>query len=847
MSDVASPDTAAANARPAHEAALVLGAARAQIAAVLAQLATQPDAIVEILGAAREALIAFDQDRAIVFANAAAEALFGAAPGGLHGISTDALVPARFRQPRAAPLTSRPDLLQVDMPALRTDGTEIAVEWVFGSVVVGDAPLFVTTVRERAVMERALDALRASEARFRLLVDGVRDYAIFMLDATGHVTSWNRGAQRTKGYSYEEAIGQSYEIFFTPEDRALGEPARQLAAAAREGNHETTSWRVRKDGTRFRANAQLTALRSPTGELQGFAKITRDLTERLRAQELAHQLVVEQAARAAAEAAEHRLRASEDRLRRLQRITAALSEARTPTEVAAVVLEHGLSALEASAGALYVLAEDGAALEILDQRGHPSLGAFARLELDRRAPLVDAARERTPGFYESFEQCAARYPALRDAIGAGGFEASVALPLLTHGTVIGVLGIRFSDARPFSPVERSLLITLSELCAQALERARLFTAERAARTAAEAANRAKDEFLAMLGHELRNPLAPMVTALSLMKARDGEASQRERTVIERQVTHLGRLIDDLLDVSRITEGKVQLRRERVELAVIVQRAVELASPLLEQRDHHLLVDVAATGLAVFGDPTRLAQVVSNLIGNAAKYTPRGGHIEVVARREGARAVLTVRDDGVGIAREMLPHVFDLFAQERQSVDRAQGGLGLGLAIVKSLIAMHDGTVVAASEGHGKGSTFTVELAALDADTAEPAPHAAEGDATRAGAGRRVLVVDDNPDAADMLAEVLRARGHAAAVAYDAPAALALVARFRPDVALLDLGLPVVDGYELARRLREVAGPVRLVAVTGYGQPADRERSEAAGFDAHMVKPVDLAALFAALL
>ncbi len=306
-----------------------------------------------------------------------------------------------------------------------------------------------------------------------------------------------------------------------------------------------------------------------------------------------------------------------------------------------------------------------------------------------------------------------------------------------------------------------------------------------------------------LGHELRNPLAPMVTALNLMKARDGEASQRERTVIERQVTHLGRLIDDLLDVSRITGAKVQLRRERVELAVIVQRGVELASPLLEQREHHLHVDVPATGLAVFGDPTRLAQVVSNLVGNAAKYTPRCGHIEVVARRDGGRVILAVRDDGVGIAREMLPHVFDLFTQERQSVDRAQGGLGLGLAIVKSLIAMHEGTVVAASDGHGKGSAFVVELAALATTPASAPAGASTRDAPRGGARHRVLVVDDNPDAADMLAEVLRARGHAAAVAYDAPTALALVDGFRPDVALLDLGLPVVDGYELA-------GPLRLL-------------------------------------
>jgi signal transduction histidine kinase len=291
----------------------------------------------------------------------------------------------------------------------------------------------------------------------------------------------------------------------------------------------------------------------------------------------------------------------------------------------------------------------------------------------------------------------------------GKFEASACLPLLTRGELLGVLGVRFREPRVFHAGERSMMLTLSELCAQAFERARLFAAESQARAEAELASRSKDEFLAMLGHELRNPLSPIVTALHLMKLRDSQAMQHERTIIERQVTHLLRLVDDLLDISRITRGKIQLNKERLEISQVVGKAIEMASPLLERGHHHLSIAVPDQGLALEGDATRLAQVVSNLLNNAAKYTPPGGNIEIAAARRGERIVLTVRDNGIGISPAMLPRVFELFAQERQKIDRSQGGLGLGLAIVKSLVAIHDGTVSVSSDGHGKGSMFTVDL------------------------------------------------------------------------------------------------------------------------------------------
>jgi PAS domain S-box-containing protein len=363
-----------------------------------------------------------------------------------------------------------------------------------------------------------------------------------------------------------------------------------------------------------------------------------------------------------------------------------------------------------------------------------------------------------------------------------------------------------------------------------------------ARQRSEAANRAKDEFLAVLGHELRNPLAPIRTALDLMRLRQPDALVRERETLERQVQHLVRLVDDLLDVSRITRGRIELSRAPVEVAAVVAHAIEMASPLLERRGHRLSCDVAARGLVVEGDEDRLAQIVANLLTNAARYTDPGGSIEIRAEVRDAQLAISVRDSGIGIAPDVLPRIFELFVQGERRIDHAEGGLGIGLAIARSLAEAHGGRVEAASDGLGKGSVFTLCLPRATATAARQAaaperPRAADLDAP----GPRVLIVDDNHDAAEMLAEALEARGFRTCVAFDAPQALDRAAQFRPHVALLDIGLPVMDGYELARRMREVPElrAVKLVAVTGYGQASDRDRSTQAGFAAHLVKPVAL--------
>ena len=355
-------------------------------------------------------------------------------------------------------------------------------------------------------------------------------------------------------------------------------------------------------------------------------------------------------------------------------------------------------------------------------------------------------------------------------------------------------------------------------------------------------DRTKDEFLAVLGHELRNPLAPILTALHLMRLRATDPStERERAVIERQVGHLSRLVDDLLDVSRATMGKIDLRRERLDVATAVARAVEISRPLLESKQHHLVVSVPVGALYVAGDVVRLAQVIANLLQNAAKYTDPGGNIEVDGRHEGGHVVIRVRDDGRGIPPDRLASMFELFVQGDQSTDRSQGGLGIGLTIVRSLVQLHGGSVDARSEGPGLGSEFIIRLPAVaeDAPVAEetPAP-AARGKPQQR---RRVLIVDDDVDAAEMLAEALKSAGHEVREEHDGASALVAAAQFQPDVVLLDLGLPGMGGIEVARWLRafpQLAG-VRIVALTGFGQPAERTRTAAVGIESHLVKPVDL--------
>jgi len=370
------------------------------------------------------------------------------------------------------------------------------------------------------------------------------------------------------------------------------------------------------------------------------------------------------------------------------------------------------------------------------------------------------------------------------------------------------------------------------------------TERREAEEALREVNQRKDEFLAMLAHELRNPLAPIRNAAQLLSVHAADRPEIEwaRAVIERQTKHLVRLVDDLLDVSRMVRGQITLQRRPVELAEVVHHAVETTRPLIRLRKHHLTVQLPDQPVRLAADLTRLAQVFANLLNNAAKYTDEGGQIRLDAAVGGGIVQVRVRDTGLGVAPALLPHVFDLFTQADRSPDRSEGGLGIGLTLVKRLVEMHGGSVEAHSEGLGRGAEFVVSLPLLDVQPAgQPSTwRAQEPLPTTGGRKLKILIVDDNVDAADSIAMLLNMEGHETRAVNTARAALLTVPEFQPEVVLLDIGLPEMDGYEVARRLREDNGEHRmhLVAVTGYGQPADRRRAQDAGFDEHMVKPVE---------
>ena len=624
----------------------------------------------------------------------------------------------------------------------------------------------------------------ASDELFRLLVASVTDYAIFLLDLNGVVSTWNAGAERLKGYRADEIIGEHFSKFYLDADIRAGKCEHELETALATGRFEEEGWRLRKDGTTFWGSVVITCVRDDSGVPIGFAKVTRDLTEKK----------LDEARRISAE----------ERFR------------------------------------LLVESVQDYALLILDTEG--------------RIATWNAGAERIKGYTASEivgTHFSRFYPAEDVAAGKCEYELEMATRdgrFEDENWRVRKDGSRFWANVVISAIRDrdGVLVGFSKVTRDLTERRRN-EEERAARMAAEHASRAKDEFLAMLGHELRNPLAPIVTALQLIQMRGDSRGAKEYEVIERQVQHMTLLVDDLLDVSRISSGKVELKRSPTDLRDVIAKAVEISGPTLELRGHHLEIGVAAQPFVVDGDRARLTQVFTNLLNNAAKYTPANGHIFLGARREGSRIAVEVRDDGTGIPPDLLPRIFDLFVQGHQKVDRAAGGLGLGLTLVRSLVALHGGEVEAHSEGTGRGSTFIVRLPALEGvDVAAP------GTMRRAvgavGASRRILLVDDNEDARMLLADILGAVGHQVRAVGDGPTALAQVVELAPEVAILDIGLPVMDGYELAQKIRAALGDAapRLIALTGYGQQSDRTRSADAGFDLHLVKPVDVQSLLKTL-
>jgi PAS domain S-box-containing protein len=627
------------------------------------------------------------------------------------------------------------------------------------------------------------------EERFRLLVDSVIDYAILMLDQRGQIVTWNVGATRITGYAASQAIGQHISIFFPAEAIARNWPQHELTEAERVGRFEDEGWRVRRDGSRYWANVVISPLRNPRGELVGYTKVIRDLTERRRQEDA--------------------LRQSEERFRLL---------VDGVKDYAIFMLDPDGIITSWNPGAQSI--KGYAASEIIGRHFSTFYPAEA---IGRNWPENELQIAREQGRFEE-EGWRVRKDGSR-------FWASV---------VITALRDPDGRLRGFAKITRDLT---SRKRYEELQRN----------------ERQINGFLAMLAHELRNPLDPIRHALDLMGTRgmDDRTRNWARDVIERQVGQLTRLVDDLLDVSRITQGKITLKLESVKLQDVVRGVVESVRPLAHARRQTLETALTSDAIEVQADATRIAQITLNLVTNAVKYTQPGGRIKVTVKRNGNFGEIEVADNGIGMSRDLVDHVFEPFVQGERALDRAESGLGLGLALVRRLAELHSGSATATSPGEGKGSTFAVRFPlggtrrlpvvrtpVVSVPEPEPVATSIEGP----HGGRRVLIVDDNRDAAETLRILLSAWGHEVWAVNDGIEALSAAKQHAPDAVLLDLGLPGMNGFDVAAKLREMPAlrSTILIACTGYGQDSDRKAVQHAGFHHHLVKPIAIDQLEAIL-
>jgi PAS domain S-box-containing protein len=698
---------------------------------------------------------------------------------------------------------------------IRYEGALVGIVVVFRDV----------TERRRAERERA---------RLAAIVEGSDD-AIASKTLDGIVTSWNPAAARLFGYAPDEVIGKSIRLIIPPElqaeeDAILG----QLRRGERVDHFETV--RLAKDGTRLDVSLTVSPIRDPSGAIVGASKILRNITARKRsAERLREEIQVRELLGNAAQAV---IGAQLDLERVVQVITDA---AREITGAAFGAFFYNIRDGRGESYRVYTIS--GAPLEAFSRFPQPRntrvFGPTFRGEASVRSADItaDPRYGHNPPYYGMPE-------------GHLPVRSYLAVPVkAASGEVIGGLFFGHPEPGVFTERAEQLVAAVAAQAAVAVESARAHQAlqreidqRKKAEQALSEANRQKDEFLAMLAHELRNPLSPIRNAtelLSHMLPSDSDV-QTVLGMLKRQGEHLSRLVDDLLDVSRITTGRIHLKCKPTDLAAVITQAMETVESQVREKQHRVSITALSyEPLYVEGDFARLVQCVGNILANAIKYTEAGGEILVRTRGDKDSAFIEISDTGGGIPPELLPHVFDLFVQNDRTLDRAQGGLGVGLAVVKRLIEMHKGEVTARSEGLGRGSTFEMRLPRIARPA--PIPPVAERPEVQP---RRVLIVDDNADAADSLALLLEFEGHQTLAVYNANDALASMESFKPDVAVLDIGLPEMNGYDLARQMRKMPQleAMRLIALTGYGQKEDQERARAAGFDGHLVKPVTLSAL-----
>jgi PAS domain S-box-containing protein len=689
--------------------------------------------------------------------------------------------------------------------------------------VVGAVNVFYDTTKSKLTEE--------ARARLAAIVESSDD-AILSKDLNGTITSWNRGAERIFGYRASEVIGKPVTVLFPP-DRYDEEPG--ILERVRRGepvrHYETV--RQRKDGSRLDVSLSVSPVVDDRGKIVGASSIARDVTEQNRA-----------AARASFE---------QEAMACLYEVAKRCAKPKTHfRENLSAILDAALWITRADKGNLQLYEKASGALKLAAHRGFeaPFLEFFATVPHGEATAcgFATAAAERVVVEDVTESPIFADPPSLRALLDAG-VRAVQSTPLVGGtGTVLGMISTHFG--RPHRPSQREcqMLDVLARQAADYVERTRaeeqreelLRLAERA-REEAETANRAKDEFLAMLGHELRNPLSAVRNSITSATLDPG-SRDRALEIARRQTDQLVRIVDDLLDVARITRGRVPLRKERAALADVLRRSVDGARATMDERGHSLELSLPAEAIHFEADPARIEQAVGNLLSNAAKYTDPGGTVTVTAERDGRDVLIRIRDNGVGIAPEVLPRIFDLFTQGPRSLDRAEGGLGMGLTLVRRIVELHGGTVAAKSGGLGRGAEFVIRLPALpptvEGAADEPRPAARE---QRNGPSARVLIVEDNPDAAEGLEMILELLGHHVRVARDGKAGLEAARANVPNIVLVDIGLPGMDGYDVARAMRRdpALKDLVLVALTGYGRAEDAARAMAAGFDYHLVKPVDL--------
>jgi PAS domain S-box-containing protein len=614
-----------------------------------------------------------------------------------------------------------------------------------------------------------------SAAIFEKLVAGIKDYAIFVLDPDGMVLSWNAGAQLIKGYRPEEIVGKHFSVFYLPDAIAQKWPERELRAAAVEGRFEDEGWRIRKDGSRFWANVIITALREDDGRLTGFSKITRDLTTRRNQEE--------------------KIRQSEERFR---------------------LLIEGVQDY-----AIFMLDNDG------------TISSWnSGAERIKGYTASDVLGRHFSWFYVPEDVKAGKpWRGLQTARATGrsedeGWRVRKSGERFWARVVITALYDAQGTPRGFAKVTQDL------------------TERRQSKEFEDAARRL-NEFVAMLAHELRNPLAPILNAVESLERMlpDNAMQAKLHGVISRQSRHLARIVDDLIDINRITRGVLSINRSDVDVVGLINHCVEAIRPATDAARQELQISLPGSRLTTLGDMHRLSQALTNILSNACRYTAAGGKINISALERADEIVISVTDTGRGIAPEDLERIFNLFDQGHRLTPENAGGLGIGLTLARRIVELHGGTVTVDSGGPGKGSVFNLRLPRMPVTIGSSLP-GVDTQRTAPLPSRRVLVVDDHVDAARMFELLLQAEGHETCIAHDGPTALKAVEEFKPEFVFLDIGIPGMNGYEIARRLRggENREGLFLVAVTGWGQPSDFEQSREAGFDLHLVKPVDSASV-----